>query len=215
MKSSLLTKIKPDNQCSMINDDNKTDVSEFSHLPYKTNFTLQTLRQYLQSNNYYLNLVQYHNILLEAMVLITIKEGRKIFTGIKSEMSNNKCLTYFRQDTRQVYRMRRTLLLFKIIFEKLLFNLKKELHIDISENDHKKEHVRKMYTLLELLNISKNQTKDEIDSKCFLIKKELSTVSKPNIDNNPTDLKFSNYYYHGPVYTIFRIYMRINNQINY
>jgi len=143
------------------------------------------------------------------MVLVTIKEGRKIFKGIKSEMSNDNCLKYFRQDNRQIHRMRKTLLLFKTIFEKVFVNMKIKLHIDTNKNYHKKVYIRQTNALLEFLNISKNQTEQETKEKCFKIKKELGALLEPHIGDNHTDLKFFNYYYHGPVYTIFKVYLSV------
>lgn len=159
---------------------------------------------FLKSNNYYLNLVQYHNIEANVITFVSIKEGTKILKGIKYELSTNDSPP--RCNIENVIKMRSKLLWLKMIFDQL-FIILEEKQPSVNNENHQTSNFLKLVDLvLDTLSISSGTKEDAVKDVCLTVSFLLDHLNHPtdkmkNIDQND----FNIYYFIQPVFHLYSL----------
>lgn len=179
----------------------KTNKSNVGSSKETNAMSLNMLRDFLKLNNYYLNVIQYKNIFVNVMMLISIKEGRKILKGIKHllnlENTSNKCAI------NGVVEIRSYLLLLKMVIDVLFTTIEKNTHIFVKNNDRLKKFLALLDSIMDTLNTSIEIPEKDIEFMCLTVCMKLDHIQNPKILENH---EFIVYYFKEPMRHLYDLF---------
>lgn len=155
-------------------------------------FTLATLNSHLKLNYYYLNVVQYYNIVSEVLMFVSIKQGNKLLGGIKNKLDNN-CTNDQIISSNEIHRMKLTLFLFKLSFDNLLSTILEKLQIEVTES-YKIAFDTQVTEVLNFLESSKNH-----ENICSNSNDVFKDIVATKLDEIPSDTSLEKYYFIDPI----------------
>lgn len=163
--------------------------------------SLNMLRDFLKLNNYYLNTIQYKNIIVDVTVLISIKEGRKILKGIKHllkhENTSNKCTIEGIVETRSY------LLLLKMVIDVLFTTIEKNTHIFVKKNNQLKTFLALLDSIMDTLNTNIQIPEEDIQFMCHTVCSKLDHIQNAvKVENH----EFIIYYFKKPLRHLYDLF---------
>lgn len=164
-----------------------------------TVMSLNMLKDFLKLNTYYLNIIMYKNIFVDVMLMISIKEGRKILKGIKHllnfENASNLCTV------EGIAEIRSYLLLLKMVIDVLFTTIEKNTHIFVDKNDRLKKFLKLLDSIMDTLNT-------DIDTRyvkilCSKVCMDLDLIKNPKIVEGND---FNVYYLKEPLRNLYDLF---------
>lgn len=161
--------------------------------------SLNMLMDFLKLNNYYLNIIMYKNIFVDVMLMISIKEGRKILKGTKHllnfENASNLCTV------EGIAEIRSYLLLLKMVIDVLFTTIEKNTHIFVDKNYQLKKFLSLLDSIMDTLNTDIGTP--NVNTLCSKVCMELDHIQNPKIVEGN---EFSEYYFKEPLRHLYDLF---------